>query len=229
MMNVHPQLKNPKFYFMILADAVFFALAMVIAYWLRFEFSLSPESIEQIKGLIIWIVPLKFILFLVSGLYRGMWRYTGIHDFWLLARITSLSTLLIIFVILYMNRFEGYSRTVFIIDGFLTFLFAGGARMLIRTYYASYANALNFPGFADTIKLKKIIIVGAGDAGEKILREIKENYLLDYEVVGFIDDDPAKQGRSIHGVRVLGNIQRIDKIVRKRCSGDTDRHSFRQR
>jgi FlaA1/EpsC-like NDP-sugar epimerase len=216
MMNVHPQLKNPKFYFMILTDAAFFTLAIVIAYWFRFEFSLSPERIQQIKSLIAWMVPLKFILFLVSGLYRGMWRYTGIHDFWLLARTTVLSTLLIISVILYMNRFEGYSRAVFIVDGFLTFLFTGGARMVIRTYYASYANAMNFPGFAEEINLKKILIIGAGDAGEKILREIKENYLLDYEVVGFIDDDPAKQGRSIHGVSVLGNIQKIDKIVSKK-------------
>lgn len=216
MMNVHPQLKNPKFYFMILTDAAFFALAIVIAYGFRFEFSLSPERVQQIKSLIIWIVPLKFILFLVSGLYRGMWRYTGIHDFWLLARTTVLSTLLIISVILYMNRFEGYSRAVFILDGFLTFLFAGGVRILIRTYYASYANAMNFPRFGEKINLKKILIIGAGDAGEKILREIKENYLLDYEVVGFIDDDPAKQGRSIHGVRVLGNIQSVDKIVGKK-------------
>ncbi|MDI6743625.1 MAG: nucleoside-diphosphate sugar epimerase/dehydratase, partial [Smithella sp.] len=216
MINVHPQLKNPKFYFMILTDAAFFALAIVIAYGFRFEFSLSPERIQQIKSLIVWVVPLKLILFLASGLYRGMWRYTGIHDFWLLARTTVLSTLLIVSVILYMTRFEGYSRAVFIMDGFLTFLFAGGVRMLIRTYYASYANAMKFPGFADAIHLKKILIIGAGDAGEKILREIKENYLLDYEVVGFVDDDPAKQGRSIHGVRVLGNIQRIDKIVSKK-------------
>ncbi|MFA5321613.1 MAG: nucleoside-diphosphate sugar epimerase/dehydratase [Smithella sp.] len=212
-MNLHPQLKNPKLYFIILTDAAFFTIAIVTAYLFRFEFSLSLERIQQIKSLILWIIPLKFIFFLSSGLYRGMWRYTGIRDFWLLARTSFLSTLVIIFIILYMNRFEGYSRAVFIIDGLLTFLLTGGARMVIRSYYAAYVNPRNFTDVFQKINFKKTIIVGAGDAGEKMLREILENYQLDYHVVGFIDDDPAKQGRSIHGVRVLGDVEKIPKIV----------------
>lgn len=215
-MNLHPQFKNPKFYFIIFTDAAFFIISMVAAYLFRFEFSLSLERIQQIKSLLLWIVPLKFIFFLSSGLYRGMWRYTGIRDFWLLARTSFLSTLVIIFIILYLNRFEGYSRAVFIIDGLLTFLLTGGARMMIRSYYAVYENPRAIPGFSRKIDSKRVIIVGAGDAGEKMLREILENYQLDYQVVGFIDDDPAKQGRSIHGVRVLGDVKKIPKIVGKK-------------
>ncbi|MCE5211758.1 MAG: polysaccharide biosynthesis protein [Deltaproteobacteria bacterium] len=215
-MNLHPQFKNPKFYFIIFTDAAFFIISMVAAYLFRFEFSVSLERIQQIKSLLLWIVPLKFIFFLSSGLYRGMWRYTGIRDFWLLARTSFLSTLVIIFIILYLNRFEGYSRAVFIIDGLLTFLLTGGARMMIRSYYAVYENPRAIPGFSRKIDSKRVIIVGAGDAGEKMLREILENYQLDYQVVGFIDDDPAKQGRSIHGVRVLGDVKKIPKIVGKK-------------
>lgn len=215
-MNLHPQFKNPKFYFIIFTDAAFFIISMVAAYLFRFEFSVSLERIQQIKSLLLWIVPLKFIFFLSSGLYRGMWRYTGIRDFWLLARTSFLSTLVTIFIILYLNRFEGYSRAVFIIDGLLTFLLTGGARMMIRSYYAVYENPRAIPGFSRKIDSKRVIIVGAGDAGEKMLREILENYQLDYQVVGFIDDDPAKQGRSIHGVRVLGDVKKIPKIVGKK-------------
>lgn len=215
-MNLHPQFKNPKFYFIIFTDAAFFIISMVAAYLFRFEFSVSLERIQQIKSLLLWIVPLKFIFFLSSGLYRGMWRYTGIRDFWLLARTSFLSTLVIIFIILYLNRFEGYSRAVFIIDGLLTFLLTGGARMMIRSYYAVYENPKAIPGFSRKIDSKRVIIVGAGDAGEKMLREILENYQLDYQVVGFIDDDPAKQGRSIHGVRVLGDVKKMPKIVGKK-------------
>jgi FlaA1/EpsC-like NDP-sugar epimerase len=215
-MNWHTQLKNPKFYLIIFSDAFFFIIALVAAYLFRFEFSLASANIKQIQNLIIWVVPLKLIIFLFFGLYRGMWRYTSIRDFWLLARTSLLATLIIISIILYLNRFEGYSRAVFIVDGFLTFLFTGGARVIIRSYYAVYVNPKISQSPLLKINLKKVLIVGAGDAGEKILREILENYRLYYQVVGFIDDDPEKQGRSIHGVRVLGNVKKIVKILGKK-------------
>ena len=215
-MNLHPQLRNPKFYFIIFSDAVFFVIALIAAYLVRFEFSLDAAYIRQLQNLIIWIVPLKLVLFFSFGLYRWMWRYTSIRDFWLLARTSFLATLIIIFIILYLNRFEGYSRAVFITDGFLTFLFAGGLRMLIRSYYAAYGNTRNGQDSFYKNDSKKVLIVGAGDAGEKILREILENYRLDYQVEGFIDDNPVKRGRSIHGVRVLGDVEKIAKIVKRK-------------
>ncbi len=212
---LYQQLKNPKFYFIVFSDAILFVIALVAAYLFRFEFFLDAARIHQIQNLLIWVVPFKLFMFFSFGLYRGMWRYTSTHDFWLLARTSFLATLIIIFVILYLNRFEGYSRAVFITDGFLTFLFAGGLRMMIRSYYAA-VTSLGGQAFSGKINLKKVLIVGAGDAGEKILREIFENYRLDYRVEGFIDDDPAKNGRSIHGVRVLGDVEKIAKIVKRK-------------
>ncbi len=215
-MNLHPQVKNPKFYFIIFIDAFFFVMALVVAYLFRFELFLDSAKIHQIQSLIIWIVPLKLIIFLFFGLYRGMWRYTSISDLWLLARTSLLATLMIISIITYLNGFAGYSRAVFIMDGFFTFLFTGGVRMIIRSYYAVYINPKNIESPLRKMNLKKVLIVGAGDAGEKILREILENYRLYYQVVGFIDDDPGKQGRSIHGIRVLGNVEKIVKILEKK-------------
>src|SRR4030042_1411115 len=115
-MNLHPQLKNPTFYIMILSDALIFVLAIVLAYLFRFEFSLDSNNIQQVKTVITWIVPLKIIIFFSFSIYRGMWRYTSISDFWLLARASLLSTLLIMATLLYINRFIGYSRAVFIVD-----------------------------------------------------------------------------------------------------------------
>lgn len=214
-MKIYPQLKNPKFYIMILSDALIFALAIVLAYLFRFEFSFNHVNIQQVQNLIIWIVPLKFLIFLSSGLYRGMWRYTSIRDFWLLARACLLATLLILAIILYLNRFEGYSRAVFIADGFFTFLLTGGVRMIIRSYYAVYGSPRIIQSPLHKINLKKALIIGAGAAGEKILREIFENNQLHYRVIGFIDDDPQKQGRSIHGVPVLGSLGKITSILEK--------------
>ena len=214
-MTLHPQLKNPKFYLIIFSDAFIFVLALVLAYLFRFEFSCSNVNIVQIQYLIIWIIPLKFMVFIFTGLYRGMWRYTGIRDIWLLARACLTSSLVIMVVILYVNRFNGYSRAVFIADGFFTFLLTGGLRILIRSYYAENVSTKINANYLSKIKLKKTLIVGAGYAGEIILREIFGNVQLHYQVIGFIDDDPQKQGRSIHGIHVLGNIDNMARIVEK--------------
>ena len=214
-MKFHPQLKNLKFYLMIFSDGIFFVIALVAAYLFRFEFSFNRINIQQIQNLIIWIVPLKFLIFLSSGLYRGMWRYTSIRDFWLLARACLLATLLIMAIILYLNRFVGYSRAVFIVDGLFTFFLTGGVRMIIRSYYASGVSPEIIQSPFHKKNLKKVLIIGAGAAGEKILREIFENNQLHYRVIGFIDDDPQKQGRSIHGVSVLGTLGKITSILEK--------------
>jgi FlaA1/EpsC-like NDP-sugar epimerase len=212
---MHRQLKNPKLYLMILSDSFLFAIALTVAYLFRFEFSLDHVDINQIKTILIWLIPLKLIVFFSFGLYRGMWRYTSIRDFWRLAQACFISMLLIMAVILYLYRFHGFSRAVFLMDGILTFLLAGGLRFMIRTYFTSFQPSLTSDLMATFQKKhkKRILIVGAGDAGEKMLREIFENRNLVYDVVGFIDDDLQKQGRSIHGVPVLGMIGKLPELV----------------
>ncbi|MEN6487443.1 MAG: nucleoside-diphosphate sugar epimerase/dehydratase, partial [Smithella sp.] len=168
---------------------------------------------QQIRVVLVWLVPLKLVVFFSFGLYRGMWRYTSIRDFWLLAQATVVSSLLVIFVLIYLNRFQGYSRAVFIFDGVLTFLLIGGIRMTIRSYFSTYGNSSRDIDFPIKINFKRVLIIGAGDAGEKILREIIENYQLHYKVIGFIDDNPSKKGKSIHGVPILGNVDSLPVIL----------------
>jgi FlaA1/EpsC-like NDP-sugar epimerase len=234
-MRIHLQLKNPKFYLMIVSDSVIFVITLIVAYLVRFEFVLSQDNITQIQNVLLWIIPLKIVVFLSLRVYRGMWRYTSIRDFWILGQACLLSTLLIMVIILYSSDFQGFSRAVFAVDGVLTFLFIGGKRMAIRSFFAIYTNPKRMDNPFPKINFKKVLIVGAGAAGEKILREIFENYQLHYHVVGFIDDDPEKQGRSIHGVHVLGNVARLPYILEKvnieeiliavpSASGDQIRH-----
>jgi len=142
-----------------------------------------------------------------------MWRYTSVRDFWLLAQATFLSSIIIIVIMFFLNRFQGYSRAVFAIDGVLTFLLIGGLRMTIRTYFNYYGDVRKPADSFPKIHSKKVLIIGAGDAGEKILREIIENYQLHYKVVGFIDDDPEKRGRSIHGVTVIGDVVHLVQVL----------------
>jgi FlaA1/EpsC-like NDP-sugar epimerase len=211
-MILNPQLRDPKLYLMILSDAAVFAVALISAYMFRFEFAPDAFFKQQMFKMLIWVVPFKSVVFISMGLYRGMWRYTSIRDFWLLARACLLATLIIMAIILYVNRFAGYSRVVFIADGLITFLLAGAVRMAIRSYFSVVGVK---SGESRKIKphTKKVLIIGAGDAGEKILREIFDNYQLDYSVAGFIDDDPSKKGRSIHGIRVMGSVHNMANII----------------
>jgi len=214
-MIIHPQLKNPNFYFMILTDIVIFVLALYGSYLIRFEALSEPFPTLQIFYLLLWIVPLKVTIFFVFDLYRGMWRYTSVRDFWALARACLVSTVLLVLVILATKRFMGYSRAVFAIDLLLTFILTGGIRMAIRSYFTSRVSPEAIRQIPDKANLTRVLIIGAGAAGEKILREILDNYTLHYEVVGFADDDLTKQGRSIHGVPVLGDVARLQKILQK--------------
>lgn len=211
---MNPQFKNHNFYLMILMDICIFITALFIAYLIRFEFSFTNINIGRIFYLLTWILPLKLAIFFLFGLYKGMWRYTSISDSWLLFRASFLSMLIIMAIILTVTGFEGYSRSVFVIDGIMTFILAGGERMVIRTFYALHTNSMKVPQSVSNAQSTKILIIGAGDAGEKILREITDNRKLHYEVIGFIDDDRRKQGLTIHGVPVLGKVKQLPGILK---------------
>ncbi len=207
------QLKNPHFYLMLLGDACLFAVALTFAYLFRFEFSLDAFYVQQLNRMLILVLPLKLCTFFLFDLYKGMWRYTSTRDFWRLLQASATSTLIILAFIFVFYRFEGgYSRAVFVMDGGLTFLLTGGLRMVIRTLYLR-KDRNGQAVFIPTAQRKRILIIGAGSAGEKILREIIENDQLPYSVVGFIDDDRKKYGRSIHGIPVLGSLNGLAKIV----------------
>jgi len=215
-MIINPQLKNPNFYLMILTDTFLFIIALLLSYMFRFEFNLAHIDFNQIGYLLCWMIPLKLLIFFSFGLYKGMWRYTSLRDIWLLAGASFASTALVILTILVVYRFEGYSRSILFGDGIITFILIGGKRILIRSFFALRTNQLTNVFTETNMQLTKALIIGAGDAGEKILREIMDNNALHYEVVGFVDDDVNKQGRTIHGIQVLGTLERLPKIIKRK-------------
>lgn len=212
-MRINPQFKNPKFYLMMAMDACLFAVALWSAYLSRFEFVFAKINVGQVFDLLLWVVPLKLIIFLFSGLYGGLWRFTGVRDLWLLIRACFVATAIIMLAILLFTGFQGYSRYILAADGVITFLLTGGLRMAIRSFYSMRMNKVEKDYQLIKAPLSNILIIGAGSAGEQILREIMGNYGLRYNVVGFIDDDPGKQGMTIHGIPVLGNLDRLPVIL----------------
>ena len=204
--------KNRNFWIIITIDICLLIAALFFSYFIRFENRLSEELISQFFSFIPLILVIKIPTFYVFGLYRGMWRYTSMVDLANIIKATFIAAILIVAAILYLNRFEGTSRSVFILDSFFSLFFITAHRITIRSIY----NKINHDRqeFKKTTNTKKaLLLIGAGDAAEKVLRELRENHSLPYYPVGLLDDDANKSGLNIHGVPVLGCIADLQEHV----------------
>jgi len=199
--------------------------SLFLAYLIRFDFHLPQPHSLLLYQILPFVLIVKIVCFYFFDLYRGMWRYTSIADLLNIIKASSVSTLVIICLILFSHsRFIGFPRSVFIMDWCFTVLLISGYRLCIRLYFERISNDKNssiptrqvltmfFKKMAET---KRLLIIGAGNGGEKIYREIHNNDRLQYTVIGFLDDDLTKVGRKIHGVPVLGRIKDIKKIAKK--------------
>ena len=211
-------LKNRNFWVMILGDAFLIFFSYFFAYYLRFDGSIPADSLANFSKTVIWVIPLKMACFYFFSLYKGMWRYTSIHDLINLTKGCLTSSAIIAGLLFITVRFAGLPRSVFIIDLFLTFLFIGGYRVGVRLFYSPRNDRLIIPRHRNRNRdadVNRLLLVGAGDAGEKLLRELNENTHLHCEVAGFIDDDRSKLKKTIHGVPVLGTLNNIGQIATK--------------
>ena len=202
---------NRHFYYMLLIDAVLVVLSYVCAYLLRYDGRLPDGEWQLIIHMLPYLVAMKLACFALFGLYRGMWRYTSMEDLKRVVKVTVVSSLILVLAVLYVYRFTGYSRGIFVIDWLLTILFVGGVRIGVRLFLTN--NIASFWMLAKKGPIdKRMLIIGAGAAGEKAIREILENPGLKFKPVGFLDDDPEKQGKAIHGVLILGSVDEIDQL-----------------
>lgn len=213
------QLRNYRFYIVLGMDLLLICCALLGAYLIRFDFVLKPAHYQQILILLPMMILVKIPFLVYFRAYQGMYRYTSLDDMWKLLKAVSVSTLTVILLILIIYRFQGYSRAVFLIDAGLTFLFLGGFRLMIRMAYqrmAARTSKESAPiNLLSSDKDVPTLIVGAGDTGEKILREIRANQRLNYRVMGFVDDDPNKQKLRIHNVPVLGTVEEIPVLTKR--------------
>jgi len=210
-----------SFYIILLIDILIIILSFFLAHLLRFDFNIAGQPLSIFIKALPLVLITKLICFCVFGLYKGMWRYTSLYDLYNVIKATSISTLLIIFILLYQTSFSGLSRSVFIIDWFLCLLLIAGFRISVRFYFEYFSDNMNqdnfkkfFTGFSkDNSSRERIIIIGAGDCGEKIFRELRDNTHLKYQVTGFLDDHPTKRGKTIHGIPVMGPVSKIKELA----------------
>ncbi|MCP3873102.1 MAG: polysaccharide biosynthesis protein, partial [Desulfobacteraceae bacterium] len=209
------KISNSKnIFILILSDTALLAIAYFLAYAIRFEGRLGPPRIENIRQTIALVIICKLFVFYIFNLYSGMWRYTGIIDLINIIKSVFISSAVILSILLMFSRFQGFSRSVFVIDALFTLIFIAGSRLLIRLLL-SHGSASFLSKNVKHDDFNRILIIGAGDAGEKVVREINENPSMQYKAVGFLDDNKRKTGKAIHGIRVLGTIDELNAIVVK--------------
>jgi len=194
--------------FEVLLDVVL----IILSYWSAYAIKFGPFSNSPAWRLFIRTLPVlmfvKMFVFLVMGVYRGVWRYTSLGDLIVFFKAVALSSVASLMVVLFVFRFEGFSRTVFVIDGVLMFMVLAGSRMAFRVFRQMLPTNGGHHG-------RRVLIYGAGDGGELLLRELRNNSELQLSPVGFIDDDPAKSGKVIHGLRVYGGNGDLTRICQQ--------------
>jgi FlaA1/EpsC-like NDP-sugar epimerase len=191
-------------------DAVLIVAAWRLTFFLRFD-KATPVFYRhlldwQVVGV---VVAIKLTIFVLFGFYNRWWRYVSTRDMWGAARgVTAASA--VAYLVLYAFPPANTSRLprgVAALDFLLLLAFVAGTRLLARTLIERPPGALVAHG-------KEVLIVGAGDAGQLMVREMQRNRQLHYTPIGFVDDDPRKRGDRIHSVRVLGTTDELPHVLR---------------
>ncbi len=192
-------------------------LAIVVAAWffafrLRFDTDLPVYYERYVSWEVLGLVAaIKLAIFALFGFYNRWWRYVSTRDMWGAARGVVAASLTTFLVFSFFDiHAADVPRTVWVIDGLLTLALVAGSRMLARTI-------IERPQSRSIVaRGREVIVVGAGDAAQLMLREMLRTPSLGYTPIGLIDDDPRKKNLRLHGIRVLGTTDELPHLLRDR-------------
>jgi FlaA1/EpsC-like NDP-sugar epimerase len=193
-------------------DAVLVAGAWWLAWSLRFD-QVRPVYYDRYLELpiVLLVVAIKLPVFALSGFYNRWWRYVSTRDMWTALRGVVLASVAVflVFTLFDVHR-VAVPRGIWFIDLLVCMAFVAGSRLLARTIIER-----PLPGRIVS-RGKEAIIVGAGDAGQLVVKEMQRSPALGYSPIGLLDDDPRKRNLRLHGVRVLGTTSDLEHVVRDR-------------
>jgi FlaA1/EpsC-like NDP-sugar epimerase len=179
-------------------------LANYLAFWIRFDAVIPAHEKDIMLRMIPWLMLVRGLTFVPFQLYKGLWRYTGIWDLRNVIAGVLASTVLFYITVHWIFAAKNYPLSIFIIDSLLLIFLMGGSRLTRRLVY----------GVGQAKEGRRLLIYGAGDAGEMIVRDIRNNSsFYGYQPIGFVDDDSKKIGRRIHGVQVFGRREDLPRII----------------
>lgn len=202
MLNMNGKAKHMA---MAVVDAVLILSAVALGLYLRFDMNVPDFWLDRLEILLIPAVLINLIIFYLFGFYRRVWRYAGVDDLLLIAVAVTAGLGGIYLYSIYSGVLP---RSSYVITWFLLLFFIGGFRLSVRLL-STYLNRPLGGG-----KKKKVLIVGAGEAGVLVARELKRHGdALQMKLVGYLDDNPGKQRQIIQGLPVIGRLQALPDVV----------------
>lgn len=194
-------------------DIISAIIAALVSIYLRFDGNLIPQNyLSMLVGQLPFFVMITIVSFFLFKLYSRVWRYAGSSE--LLAIVGANFAGAICWFIFSVLVEAVLPRSIYILTALVLTFFVGGTRLSLRVY--SYLTSK--PQYIQrTQKLNKVLVIGAGDAGAMLAREIERYHSGKRKIIGFIDDDRDKQGKTMFGIRVLGSRYDIEQVV-----ADTD-------
>jgi FlaA1/EpsC-like NDP-sugar epimerase len=190
-------------------DGLLVAAAWWLAFQLRFDHGVPIYYRTLLEETVLLVVAVKLAVFVGFGFYNRWWRYVSVQDMWRVVLGVALASLLAGLAVYLVRPVTGISlpRSVLFMDFFLALALVAGVRVLVRT-------AIERPSPGRLVaRGKEVVIVGAGDAGQLIVREMLRNRRLGYTPIGLVDDDDRKRNMRLHGVRVLGSSAELRRIL----------------
>ncbi len=195
--------KKHKGFLFMLSDFILLALSFLLGLYFRFNGNIPWELNKEWFRFIVLFIGIKLIIYYLAQLYHILWKFAGMRDLWRII-IANVAASVLVFGL---NRFlvTGIPRSIFSIIFILDTLFIGGSRMLFRTISGA-KNPSSGP-------IRRTMIIGAGEAGNMVVEELRRHQSLGLYPVLFVDDDPTKQHKTVNGVPVLGNRYDIPHLV----------------
>ncbi|HEV3051646.1 MAG TPA: nucleoside-diphosphate sugar epimerase/dehydratase [Longimicrobium sp.] len=194
---------------------VLIPLGYYAAFSLRFDFRPPPVYVELFQRTAPYLVALRLACFALFGLFHGWWRHVGMRDLVDLVRATTLSSVLLVLVLFMTGDLQGADavnglpRSVLVLDWITALIVFGGVRFAVRAFREERLVPWRQP------RGRRTLIIGAGAAAERLLREAQRDAGAELCPVAMVDDDPGKKGMRLHGVPVVGTVQQLRELVVK--------------
>lgn len=196
----------------IIHDGVMAAVSFLLAIYIRLGDELIHTAFPYLLVGTVGFFAISIVIFAYMRLYRGSWRYAGVRDLITIVKAVTLAILLFSVFMFLFNRQENFPRSVLFINWMLLLGLLGGPRFIYR---ALKDHTLDWKQSAGEVSKIPVLLIGAGDAAEQFIRDSQRDQSMPYQVVGLIDDEPTRKGRTIHRINIYGNRELIPVIVKK--------------
>lgn len=187
----------------VVIDLGLIGIANYLAFWLRFDGTVPDWAMGLFTQMLPLLMVVRLLMFLTFRLYQGVWKHTGIWDLKNIIASSICGTVVFYLAVRWGLGLVAYPQSVYILDTVLGIVLLGGVR-LVRRYLHAHDHSN---------RKTRVVIYGAGNAGERLVRALTHSPANKYQAVGFLDDDPAKKGKRIHGVQVLGGRQHLAHVM----------------